>query len=126
MVLEAVFQPDERVWLLGITLCMSEQKDELYCVFYDFDAGRLAVEKWPAEKPDWPFMLETERLCRVKRGQEIIFRLFRQGTVLEIYVTAADDGTALSTRLYDLKGGAFGVIAKGGNAEVRVFMSAIE
>lgn len=125
MVLEAVFEPDEKVCALGVSLCVSEEKDKQYNVFYDFDAGRLALEKWPAERPDWPFMLESERLYRIGRGQKITFRLFRQGTVLEAYVTAAEDGAALSTRLYDLKDGSFGVFAKGGNASVKLTQSSI-
>lgn len=121
MVLKVSFQPEKSVHFLGVTLCISEDESQMYFAGYDYYAKRLAIGKWPPQKPEYGFMPETERFFDLTPGEDVSFRIFKQGSLLEIYLQTKQDGAALSTRIYDLKGGSYGVMAQGGTAQVTCF-----
>lgn len=62
----------------------------------------------------FPFTVEQERPIRLAEGEPHRITVFREGSVVVIYV---DDLVALSTRACDLQGRQLGLFLEGGTAE---------
>jgi beta-fructofuranosidase len=96
----------------GIMLRASDDLEKAYYIRLEPTRNRLVFDMWP-RPGDVPFMPELERPISVAPDQPVKIKVIVDGTCCEIYV---DDQIALSTRLYDLKAGQWGVFAYEGKA----------
>jgi beta-fructofuranosidase len=72
-------------------------------------------DSWP-RPGDVPFWVELERAIKLDPQQPVDLKVFVDGSVCVVYVA---DKIAMSTRLYDLKRGAWGVFINEGSARFR-------
>jgi beta-fructofuranosidase len=108
----------------GLMLHLGEDSDACYYVRLEPTRSRLVLDKWP-RPGDTQFMIEYERPMVLKPGQPIEMKIITDGNISEIYVAGE---VAMSTRLYDLKQGKWGVFAEEGSTTFRnlgVFSSGV-
>jgi beta-fructofuranosidase len=99
----------------GIMLRVSDDLEKAYYIRIEPLRNRLVFDMWP-RPGDVPFMPELERPLAVHPDAPIKLRVYVEGTVCEVYV---NDDIAMSTRLYDLPQGKWGVFVENGTAEFR-------
>ena len=114
----------------GIMLRTSEDLENAYYIRLEPGRNRLVFDSWPVESTLWaqdlpvppdlpprrgdcPFRVELERPIDLIPGEPYELRVFVDGTVCEVY---AGEKVAMSTRLYDIKDGKWGVFVKEGTA----------
>jgi len=97
----------------GVLLHADAGLDAYYEVRWEPGARRIVFDRWP-RPGDEAFMLE--RQFDVAADQSVRWRIFVEGTVVEVY---ADDRLALSARAYDHLAGDWGVFVYGGEATFR-------
>lgn len=96
----------------GIMLRVSEDLDDAYYVRVEPQRRRLSFDSWP-RRGDLPSMVELERPLDIAAGVPLTITIFIDGSACVVYVA----GTyAMSTRLYNLKTGRWGVFASEGAA----------
>lgn len=106
---------------IGIVLHTDAALEKGY--FIRIKDGMLAMDRWPRTNKqglyqwqiDGDRAWEVETTRRLPQKESYTFELFREGSILSLYV---DDAVALSTRLYDHSGGMAGVYVVGGSAMV--------
>ncbi len=96
----------------GIMLRASDDLEKAYYIRLEPTRNRLVFDMWP-RAGDVPYMPELERPITVPLDQPVKMKVIVDGTCCEVYV---NDQVALSTRLYDLKAGQWGVFASEGKA----------
>lgn len=111
--LEATIVIGEHTRGCGVMLRASDDLEQAYYIRLEPQRGRLVFDMWPRAS-DMPFMAELERPVAFVRGKPIDLMIFVDGSVCEVY---ADHRIALSTRLYNLKTGGWGVFVNEGTAE---------
>jgi beta-fructofuranosidase len=104
---------DDLTHSAGIMLRCSDDLEKAYYLRLEPKRQRLVFDMWP-RPGDVPFMPELERPIALAPGTPVDFKVFVDGTVCEAYV---DGKVALSTRLYDLKAGDWGVFVTEGSAQ---------
>ncbi len=96
----------------GIFLRASEDLEQAYYIRLEPRRSRMVFDAWP-RKGDIPFMVELERPLELGPGQPVELKVLVDGTVCEVYAAGE---LAMSTRLYDLKTGSWGVFVQEGTA----------
>jgi beta-fructofuranosidase len=96
----------------GIMLRVSDDLEKAYTIRLEPHRGRMVFDAWP-RKGDVPFMVELERPLKLRSGQAVELKVLVDGTVCEVYAAGE---SAMSTRLYDLSTGRWGVFAQEGTA----------
>ncbi|MBA7565770.1 hypothetical protein ES708_07455 [subsurface metagenome] len=99
----------------GIMLRVSEDLEQAYYIRLEPYHNRLVLDAWPRprDKRLLPFLAETEIDLNLTPGQAIEFKLLVDSTICEVYVA---NKLVMSTRLYDLKTGRWGVFVQQGTA----------
>jgi beta-fructofuranosidase len=109
---EATVVFEENTRGCGLALRMSEDQDSAYYVRIEPLCSRLVFDTWP-RSGDVPFEVGLERPLSLSPGKRVNLKVLVDDTVCVIY---ADDRIAMSTRLYDLKHGRWGVFVSEGSA----------
>jgi beta-fructofuranosidase len=99
----------------GLMLRAGDTFDAAYYVRLEPARNRLVLDSWP-RPGDVPFWVELERPIRLEPQQPVDLKVFVDGTVCVVYVA---NKIAMSTRLYDLKQGGWGVFVNEGSARFR-------
>ncbi len=110
--IEAVLTLIEPTHAAGIMLRVSDDLEKAYYIRLEPTRQRLVFDMWP-RAGDIPYMPELERPINVPVDQPVKMKVIVDGTCCEVYV---NDQIAMSTRLYDLKSGQWGVFATEGKA----------
>jgi beta-fructofuranosidase len=110
--IEAVLTLIEPTHAAGIMLRVSDDLEKAYYIRLEPTHQRLVFDMWP-RAGDIPYMPELERPINVPVDQPVKMKVIVDGTCCEVYV---NDQIAMSTRLYDLKSGQWGVFATEGKA----------
>ena len=99
----------------GIMIRVSEDFEQAYYIRLEPYHNRLVFDAWPKplEKRSLSFLPETEIPLNLTPGQAIEFKLLVDSTICEVYVA---NKLVMSTRLYDLKTGRWGVFVQQGTA----------
>jgi beta-fructofuranosidase len=96
----------------GLMLRASDDFNTAYYVRLEPARHRLVLDSW--ERPgDVSFWVELERPLKLSPGRTIDLKVFVDGTVCVVY---AGNKIAMSTRLYNLKQGNWGVFVNEGSA----------
>ena len=104
---------------LGAALSVDERFAEGYYVALEPGCRRVQYKtplRCGADAAAFPFSVEQERPISLSEGVAHTLRIFREGTVVVVYV---DDLVALSTRAYERRGGQLGLFVEGGEAVFR-------
>ena len=110
----------------GVLLRASADGDEGYVLRLEPKRGRFVFDRWPRQSTgteqwqisgDVPFAVELERPCRLDAGEHE-FEVIVDG---DLCVATVDNGTVLSTRLYDRPSGRVGVFVGEGAVTVAEF-----
>ena len=101
----------------GLMLRVNDTFDSAYFVRLEPQRNRLVFDSWP-RPGDLPFWVEMERPIRLDPQQPIEMKVLVDGTVCVVYVV---NKIAMSTRLYNLKEGSWGVFASEGSARFSNF-----
>jgi beta-fructofuranosidase len=96
----------------GIMLRVSEDLEDAYYIRLEPRWDRMVFDAWP-RKGDVPSMVELERPLKLRPGQAVEIKVLIEGTVCEVYAAGE---LAMSTRLYDLRTGSWGVFVQEGAA----------
>ena len=96
----------------GIMLRASRNLDSAYYIRLEPARNRLVFDSWP-RAGDIPHWVELERPIQLKAGVAVRLKVFVDGTICIVY---ADEKLAMSTRLYDLEQGDWGVFVNEGSA----------
>ena len=99
----------------GLMLRANDTFDSAYYIRLEPARNRLVFDSWP-RPGDVPFWVELERPIKLEPQQPVNLKVFVDGTVCVVYIA---DKIAMSTRLYDLKQGAWGVFVNEGSAQFR-------
>lgn len=99
----------------GVMLRASADLEKAYYIRIEPRHNRMVFDSWP-RPGDQPFMLGLERPLRLASGKPVNLKIFVDGTVCVVY---ADGAVAMSTRLYNLPEGDWGVFAQEGTATFR-------
>ncbi len=114
------FEPNTRG--CGLMLRASDDLESVYYVRLEPQNNRLVFDSWPRgthhpiTSADGPFMLDLERQIELNPNQPVELKVFVDGTVAVIYAAGK---IALSTRLYNLPKGKWGVFVNEGSARFR-------
>ncbi len=93
----------------GVVLRSDESIDNYYVAKLEPRHNRLAFDKVPHMLDTAGYkhvQIETERYCPLEVGVEHTMTVICEGSVLEVYV---DDKVAMSSRMFDLKNGSWGL-----------------
>lgn len=99
----------------GIMLRVSNDVEKAYYVRLDPTRNRLVFDSWP-RAGDVPFMVELERPIALTPGRPVELKVIVDGTIAEVYTAGK---IAMSTRMYDLNQGAWGLFVSEGSANFR-------
>ena len=102
----------EETHACGIMLRVSNDLEKAYHVRLEPGRNRLVFDSWP-RAGDVPFMVELERAMALTPGTPVELKVIVDGTTAEIYAAGK---IAMSTRMYDLPQGAWGVFVTEGSA----------
>jgi len=110
--IEATLSFSEGTQSFGVMLRADDALEAAYYLRFEPHQQRMVFDAWPrpGDRPYWP---ELERPLALAAGQPIPLKIYIEGSVCEIYV---NDTVAMSTRLYNLKAGQWGVFASEGSA----------
>jgi beta-fructofuranosidase len=111
--IEATVVFDRNTRGCGVMLRTSEDLDSAYYVRLEPLRNRLVLDTWP-RPGDIPFDVGVERPITLSSGKSINLKVFVDDTVCVVY---AGNKVAMSTRLYDLKHGRWGVFVNEGSAK---------
>ena len=104
----------------GLMLHVQQDADLCYYVRFEPMRNRLVFDMWPRPNigapGDVPFVLGLERPTMFTPGAPIEVKVLVDGTIGVIYV---NDRIAMSTRMYELKGGQCGIFVQEGSARFR-------
>ena len=96
----------------GLMLRVSEDLEQAYYIRLEPGRNRLVFDSWP-RRGDLPFLAELERPLALTPGRPVEIQVLIEGTVCEVY---AGGTVAMSTRLYNLKAGNWGLFVSEGSA----------
>jgi beta-fructofuranosidase len=99
----------------GLMLRARDNFDSGYFIRLEPARDRLVFDSWP-RPGDVPFWVELERPMRLEPQRPVDLKVFVDGTVCVVY---AANKIAMSTRLYDLKQGGWGVFVNEGSVRFR-------
>ena len=102
----------------------SDDMDSAYYIRLEPMSNRLVFDSWPRgvgsahpiTSADGPFMLDSERRIELQPNRPVELKVFVDSTVAVTYVAGK---IAMSTRLYNLPIGNWGVFVKEGSARFR-------
>lgn len=118
--LQATIELTEPTKAFGLMLHVQQDVDLCYYIRFEPMRNRLVFDMWPRQNlgapGDLPFMIGLERPVTLTPGAPIDVRVVADGTIGEVYV---NDRIAMSTRMYDLDGGQWGVFVQEGAAHFR-------
>jgi beta-fructofuranosidase len=97
----------------GVMLRTSADLEKAYYIRLEPARQRLVFDTWP-RLGDISFAVELERPLRLAPGQLVQLEVFVDGTVCEVYCGGT---VAMSTRLYDIAEGDWGVFVNEGVAQ---------
>ncbi len=113
--LTATLEFREGTHACGLALHLGSDPDKCYYVRLEPNEGRLVFDMWP-RPGDVPFLTGLERAVALTPNKPVKLTVLVDDTIGEIYV---DDQVAMSTRMYDLKGGSWGIFVQEGAAHFR-------
>ena len=93
----------------GVILRESENMAQYYAVKFEPKHNRLAFERWPRRENTVHTQVDVERWCPLAPDVENHLTIIVQQSVLEVYV---NDRVAMSARMFDHRGGGFGLYAR--------------
>lgn len=96
----------------GVMLRCSDDCESAYYIRLEPSRNRLVFDMYP-RAGDVPHMVELERPLPLKSGQTVAIEVLIDGSMCEVYV---NHRIALSTRLYNLTSGQWGVFVNEGSA----------
>jgi beta-fructofuranosidase len=96
----------------GLMLRTQEDCDSSYYVRLEPPSNRVVIDRWP-RPGDQAYMAGMERPLTLTPSDPVHMRVIVDGSVAEVYI---NDRVALSTRLYELKRGSWGVFVQEGDA----------
>jgi len=99
----------------GLLLRLAEDGDHAYYVRLQPNEQQVCFDAWLWDMGR-PRIVELRRPVRLIPGENVLGRVLLSGSVCEIYV---NEQTALSTRLYQLPKGKWGVYAQEGSASFK-------
>lgn len=105
---EATVRFDPGTRYAGVLLAADEALETYYQLRLEPGRQRMVFDRWPRRGDD-TFILE--RPVALIAGEPITVQIFRQGTLVVIYVNGM---VALSTRAYNATGGSWGLFASEG------------
>ncbi len=108
---------DQHTQGCGIVLRASEDLEQGYYIRLEPEWQRLVFDTWP-RAGDTPYMLGLERPLALAPGREVTLQVLVEGSVCEVYA-GGEDGVpyrAMSTRMYNLPTGRWGVFVQQGAA----------
>lgn len=114
------FEPNTRG--CGLMLRASDDLDSVYYVRLEPQSNRLVFDAWPRGTyhpitgASGHFMLDLERQLGLSPNQPVDLKVFVDGTVCVVYAAGK---IAMSTRMYNLPKGRWGVFANEGAATFR-------
>ena len=94
----------------GLLLRCGAEMEEYYQIRWEPGRGRVVMDRWP-RPGDEPYMLE--RAISPASADQLRLKAFVDGTVLVLYI---DDSVALNGRMYNHKGGQWGLFVSEGGA----------
>jgi beta-fructofuranosidase len=115
MKIEASVSFDAGTQGCGIMLRASDDLEKAYYIRIEPRHNRMVFDAWP-RPGDVPFMQGLERPLRLVAGKPVDLKVFVDGTVCVVYAAGE---VAMSTRLYNLPEGNWGVFAQQGTATFR-------
>ena len=118
--IEATVDFDANTRGCGLMLRVDDTFESAYYIRLEPARNRLVFDSWP-RSGDLPFWVGSERPLRLEPHQSVSLKVFVDGTACVIYVNQI----ALSTRLYNLKQGAWGVFVNEGTARFRDVMISV-
>ena len=110
--LEATIAFTEGTEACGIMLRVSQDLERAYYIRLEPHRNRMVFDAWP-RAGDVPFMIGLERPLDLTAGRRVELEVLVDGTVCEVY---AANQVAMSTRLYGLRAGRWGVFVQQGSA----------
>ena len=110
--LEATVEFAAGTHAFGLMLRTSDDFDAAYYVRLEPARNRCVFDSWP-RPGDVPYWVELERPLRLEPKRPVELKVLVDGTVCVVYI---DNKIAMSTRLYDLKQGGWGVFTTDGSA----------
>lgn len=113
--IEATIEFTQDTRAFGLMLRTSQDLDSTYYVRIEPLFERVVFDMWP-RPGDIPFMTGLERPFTTAPSTPIDIKLIVEDTIAEIYL---DGRLALSTRMYDLTQGNWGVFVRQGTARFR-------
>ena len=97
----------------GLMLRTSDDFEQAYYVRLEPQSDRIVFDSWPRQA-DLPFMTGSDRSLALKPNSPVRLTMLIDGTMGTVYV---NDQVAMSTRMYNLPQGDWGVFANEGTAE---------
>ena len=113
--IEATIEFTEATRGCGFVLHWGEDLDSGYYVRLEPRRNRVVFDRWP-RPGDVPYMVELERHVVLKPGRPIELKVIVEDTIGEVYVGGQ---VAMSTRMYDMRGGKWGVFVNQGVVDFR-------
>lgn len=108
---EIIFEENTRG--CGIMLNVNKELEQAYYIRLEPLGNRLVIDSWP-RNGDNPFMLELERTLELLPNKRYEIKVIVENTICEVYV---ENIVAMSTRLYNLKEGQWGVFVNDGKVD---------
>ncbi len=93
--------PKNEVGDFGIVLNADERVNTFYTVRFEPAFRRLAFDRWPRKDLFQHTLVDVERNCVLRLGEENKVTILIQDSVLEVYV---NDRVAMGARMFDLRG----------------------
>ncbi len=113
--LTATLEFTEGTHACGLALRLGTDLDQCYYVRLEPDRQRVVFDMWP-RPGDVPFLTGLERSVVLSPHKPVKLTVLVDDTIGEIYV---NDQVAMSTRMYNLKGGSWGIFVEEGAAQFR-------
>ena len=110
--IEVTVTPKSKTSRCGVMLRTTETLESGYQICLDPVGQRMTFDHWPRPVGGHPF--SQERPLTIKPGHPVKLRLVVEGNILVAY---ADDQVALSTRMYEHKGGTLALYVSEGEAK---------
>jgi beta-fructofuranosidase len=99
----------------GLLLHASDDGEASYYIRLEFLSNRLVFDRWP-RPGDQPFMVELERPADLAQAGVVELAVLVDRTIGVVYL---NNRVAMSVRMYNLKGGSWGVFVNQGTCHFR-------
>ncbi len=119
--LQATITFTEGTRAFGLMLRTDSELNNTYYIRLEPWRNRVVFDMWPRDG-DVPFMTGLERPVKLAAGSPMNIKVIMDNTIAVVYL---QDRVALSTRMYDLKGGTWGAFVTEGEVRLGDFAATI-